>query len=56
MITQLMEWFITFAKGIGEVWNWLWTPYYFELLDMDIVPVYLVVGSVAIIGLLRRVL
>lgn len=50
----VFEWFIKFAEGIGDIWDFLVTP--IEILTYNVAPIYLIVGTLAGIGLLRRLL
>lgn len=48
----MYNWFFAFAEGMSNMWEWLITPISF--LSLNVRPIYAVVGSVAIFGILRR--
>ena len=54
----ILEWIQEFIKGMAFIWNWLIEPIdiFNEWFSVDISPIYLVVGSACIIGLVRRLL
>lgn len=50
----LYNWFLEFASGMEKLWEWLITPINF--LGTQVAPIFAVVGSMAIVGLVRRIL
>lgn len=56
MWETLYEFALKFAKGIGELWEWLITDFTFIGIDTGIPPIFAIVGAAAIIGLTRRIL
>lgn len=53
-ILNLYDWAIDFLSACHHIVTWLFTS--FSILTYDIKPIYLVVGAMATVGLLRRVL
>ena len=54
----MFEWALQFVNGMSYIWNWLITPIdiFNQWFNVDIAPIYLVVGSACIIGLVRRLI
>ena len=55
MFEKLYYWAIDFISSISIIFDWLFEP--IDILNLvSIAPIYLVVGSAATIGLLRRII
>lgn len=57
-IERIYNWALDFIGSIYEILDWLFTNIHIEIFEyeLDLAPIYLVVGVTATIGLIRRFL
>lgn len=53
MFYFLFKWLLELINTLGDVWEWLTTQT--TILNYEIAPIYLVIGSLFIAGIIRAI-